>query len=136
MFHGILSDYTQSQLAKDHEEHPFHPLAAELAGEVVLDLGQAMKDAWSRRQTDVTPLMQIVRDRLIHPEHGGWMDQKVLDWAKRHPQAIRKATDRGWLAEHLPTHAALLHRQAGQLISHSQDLIRYYRRLREMERAR
>jgi hypothetical protein len=39
-------DPTHSQLAKDHDNHPFHTLAARLASEAVKQVGTAMFDCW------------------------------------------------------------------------------------------
>lgn len=127
------SDPTHSQLAKDHEKHLFHTLAAKLAQTAVLEIGKMMRESWHNDQTDVSLLMGCVKKHMIHPERSDWMDDIVLTWAKSNPDAVRKAADRGWLAENLRTHAHELRELAEKLLGGSREVIHYYRRLQEME---
>src|SRR5690606_10937993 len=44
-------DPTHSQLGKDHDDHPFHALAAKLAMHAVSQVGHAMNGRWSGKDS-------------------------------------------------------------------------------------
>ncbi|MCK6587631.1 MAG: type VI secretion system tip protein VgrG [Polyangiaceae bacterium] len=58
---------THSQIAKDHDDHPLHALAAELAKSAVLAVGEAMKKAWAGTLTPPEVCRTATR-YLVHPE--------------------------------------------------------------------
>jgi hypothetical protein len=80
---------THSQLAKDHDNHPFHTLAAELAKVAVKKVGSAVAAHWWKGDTTADPAL-IARDFLTHPFDTDWQDKLVTDWAKMHPQEVKR----------------------------------------------
>jgi hypothetical protein len=81
---------THSQLAKDHDDHPLHVLAATLAMGAVRDVGEVMLAAWmgQRRVEDVT---QAALKYLVQPEDisntatdaRAWVHKAATDWARK-----------------------------------------------------
>jgi len=122
------SDPTHSQLAKDHGEHIFHPIAAELAMEAVGFVGKKMKDTWDGNGS-ASIVINEIKAFMIHPETGSWMDKKTIDWSYKNRDRIIKATDKGWLAEQAKEHSHEIKREADKLVGNSRDVINYYKQL-------
>jgi len=68
---AVINDPTQtapshSMLAKDHDDHPLHAIAAQCAREAVKQIGAVMRDAWNgtKQADDVIALM---RQFFVHP---------------------------------------------------------------------
>ena len=80
---------THSQLAKDHDNHPFHTLAAELAKIAVKEVGSAVASHWWKGETTADPAL-IARGFLTHPFDTSWQDKLVADWARKHPQEVKR----------------------------------------------
>jgi hypothetical protein len=80
---------THSQLAKDHDNHPFHTLAAELAMVAVKEVGTAIAARWWKGDTTADPAL-IARGFLAHPFDTNWQDNLVTNWAKRHPHEVKR----------------------------------------------
>jgi hypothetical protein len=76
-------------LAKDHDNHPFHTLAAELAKEAVKKVGSAVAAHWWNGDATADPAL-IARGFMTHPFDTNWQDKLVADWAKRHPQEVKR----------------------------------------------
>jgi len=83
------TDPSHSQLAKDHDDHPLHTLAAELAMMAVARVGEAMRAAW-RKQPHADPA-RIAASFLAHPNDCSWQDQTVAAWARTHVAQIQRA---------------------------------------------
>ncbi|WP_050577296.1 HET-C-related protein [Pseudomonas cremoricolorata] len=77
---------THSQLAKDHDTHPFHELAALLAGYAVEQVGRAMHEFWAGNR-DRDPA-SVAKSFIGHPEVDDWQDEIVSTWADANPDAI------------------------------------------------
>ncbi|HEY4184902.1 MAG TPA: HET-C-related protein [Polyangia bacterium] len=58
---------THSQLAKDHDDHPLHVIAAQSARMMVTDVGTAMRDAW-QGQLAADGLVKRALAYLVHPD--------------------------------------------------------------------
>lgn len=58
---------THSQLAKDHDDHPLHAVAAQCAKLMVRDVGLAMRDAWQGTLTPDALSTRALR-YFIHPD--------------------------------------------------------------------
>jgi hypothetical protein len=58
---------THSQLAKDHDDHPLHVIAAQCARAMVADVGRAMRDAWNGT-VPANTLVQTALRYLVHPD--------------------------------------------------------------------
>jgi hypothetical protein len=57
---------THSQLAKDHDDHPLHAIAAKCAKLMVADVGLAMRDVWFG-QLSVNALVDRALAYMVHP---------------------------------------------------------------------
>lgn len=82
------TDPTHSQLAKDHAEHPFHELAASLAGMAVIDVVKAVVDHWNGVPGDDP--FSVASAYFTHPNDSQWQDETVRQWAEAHSEAIRR----------------------------------------------
>jgi hypothetical protein len=58
---------THSQLAKDHDDHPLHALAAQCARSMVADVGLGMRDAWQGRLSADDEVQRALR-YIVHPD--------------------------------------------------------------------
>ncbi|WP_049870401.1 HET-C-related protein [Pseudomonas cremoricolorata] len=77
---------THSQLAKDHDTHPFHELAALLAAYAVERVGWSMHAYWAGDH-DRDPAT-VAKSFIGHPDVDDWQDEIVATWANAHPDAI------------------------------------------------
>ena len=92
------TDPTHSQLAKDHDNHPFHTLAATLAQEAVKNVGAAIAKRWWRNDLSADPALIATR-YLTHPLDTTWQDEPVAKWAAKHPlQIVRGESATEWEA--------------------------------------
>lgn len=82
------TDPTHSQLAKDHDNHAFHTLAAGLAKIAVLDVGKAMSKAW-KNVPNADPA-NVARAYFVHPNDTTLMDSEVLRWARANPSNLKR----------------------------------------------
>jgi hypothetical protein len=88
---------THSQLAKDHDNHPFHVLAVKLAMSAVREVGKDMNARW-HGDVKVDPISTAAA-YLVHPMDCTWQDKIVSDWAMLHPQQIKRgASSTEWIA--------------------------------------
>jgi hypothetical protein len=83
------TDPTHSQLAKDHDNHPFHVIAAILAKEAVEQVGKAMAARWWNGNATIEPAA-IAAKLIAHPFDTTWQDALVATWAAKHPQEIKR----------------------------------------------
>jgi hypothetical protein len=82
------TDPSHSQLAKDHAEHPFHELAANLAGMAVINVVKAVVDHWNGVPVDDP--VAVASAYFTHPNDSQWQDETIEHWAATHPDAIRR----------------------------------------------
>lgn len=98
------NDPTHSQLAKDHDDHPLHALAAELAKGAVLDVGKKIQQAWTGQATAEEVVATAAR-YFVHPAHisagGGnaWVLDRVRAWVPGHGRLIARLGSRSWMVE-------------------------------------
>lgn len=92
---------THSQLAKDHDTHPFHQLAAYLATYAVKEVGRSMYQYW-QGDTERDPAT-LARSFILHPNDDNWHDDIVAAWEEmdreRSKGKIRQGSSLGDLAE-------------------------------------
>jgi len=81
---------SHSQLAKDHDTHPFHTLAVRMAAEAVKDVGQAMFDHWHGNSAGYGDPRALAEGMIVHPYDTDRFDQIVKDWALANPQRIEQ----------------------------------------------
>ncbi|SEN37510.1 Heterokaryon incompatibility protein Het-C [Duganella sp. CF517] len=81
------TDPTHSQLAKDHDNHPFHTLAASLAKVAVGQVGRAMAARWWGGDVSADPAA-VAASFIVHPLDTNWQDAMVKEWAAKHPQQV------------------------------------------------
>lgn len=143
---------THSQLAKDHDDHPLHVLAAHCARKAVFYVGQAVRRAWNHTGS-ADEVVQIARSFFIHPHHiqgpslGHLHEMKdmIRTWSQRHRSEIEALPSEGdidelraWghtIGEH---HDALVEDPNGYLNRRIDDFQRLQRETRRllMERGR
>nr|WP_268801108.1 type VI secretion system tip protein VgrG [Pseudomonas sp. BSw22131] len=82
------TDPTHSQLAKDHDTHPFHTLAVKLAKEAVRVVGQAMNNKWRGGETEDPA--QVIERFFTHPQDSTWQDPLVMEWAREHREEVKR----------------------------------------------
>lgn len=82
------TDPSHSQLAKDHDNHPFHTLAAVLAKEAVRDVGESLASHW-KGVVNANP-GSIAAGYLIHPFDSAWQDSIVAKWARANPAQVKR----------------------------------------------
>jgi hypothetical protein len=105
--HGSMStDPSHSQLAKDHDDHPLHTLAAELARRSVEEVGKAMYARW-KGQPGMDPA-RIASAFMVHPEDCSWQDAIVAAWARTHAPQIQRASSATALQHLHEAHAEAL----------------------------
>lgn len=108
---------THTQLAKDHDDHPLHVLAAECAKSAVKDIGERMAAIWKKPPAERAALTAELLDRaesyFVHPDlvvtSPGPPDNQVaiIDIVQRfandpaNAAAIARAGKRTVLDEHL-----------------------------------
>lgn len=81
---------THSQLAKDHDTHPFHTLAVQLATEAVRAVGQGMFNHWSGNGTANDDPRRLAERFFVHPNDTEWFTQIVNDWAQANPEKVEQ----------------------------------------------
>lgn len=63
---------THTQIAKDHDDHPLHQLAAKCAMSAVQDIGHRMAEIWAKPADERLTLAQTLLDRaesyFVHPD--------------------------------------------------------------------
>ncbi|MGC3894172.1 HET-C-related protein [Pseudomonas urmiensis] len=82
---------THSQLAKDHDTHPFHLIAQLLARYAVDKVGQSIYKYWQGDQ-EQDPV-EIASSFFWHPNDLDWQDEIVNLWASRNPEKIAEGTE-------------------------------------------
>ncbi len=101
------TDPTHSQLAKDHDDHPFHTIAAECAGIAAREVARQVAGAWARSGPTEQSAVNTAVGFLIHPEDlalapgTGAIDSAIRAWAGNpaNAAAIRKGSSQGWMRE-------------------------------------
>ncbi|AHG39450.1 PhcA [Pseudomonas syringae CC1557] len=84
------TDPSHSQLAKDHAQHPLHQLAALLARNAVLQVGQAVLSDWHGKEGAEGPAHVAARF-FTHPMDSDWQDVIVREWAEANPEQVERA---------------------------------------------
>ena len=72
---------SHSQLAKDHDHHHLHDLAAQLAMIAVRDTGKAMKAYWNGNKT--SDPVSVAKEYIVHPENMSInIEEYIKKWCK------------------------------------------------------
>jgi hypothetical protein len=91
---------THTQVAKDHDDHPFHDVAATMAVEAVGTVFDAMRERW-RGNASADPVACAL-SVLVHPRAS--TETKFIDiaeaWAKANTDAINRAKTPTWVQHH------------------------------------
>jgi hypothetical protein len=88
---------THSQLAKDHDTHPFHGLSVLLAQYAVEDVGRSMFQYW-QGDTARDPAT-LAKSYFTHPAIADWQDDIVQAWAHMNGDKIREGCSNASLSE-------------------------------------
>jgi len=81
---------THSQLAKDHDTHPFHALAVLLAAFAVRQVGQAMFNHWMNLGPEHGDPRILAERFIVHPNDTDWFTQIVENWARANPDKVEQ----------------------------------------------
>ncbi|WP_033018082.1 HET-C-related protein, partial [Pseudoalteromonas sp. BSi20652] len=84
------TDPTHSQLAKDHDVHPFHEIAALVAREAVAVAGKAIKGFWEGDKS-VNPIL-LTNSIIQHPDLMTLFEKEIIEWSNENEDKIRKGT--------------------------------------------
>jgi type VI secretion system secreted protein VgrG len=86
--HTGSTDPSHSQLAKDHDTHALHVIAAQLAKAVIKGVGKQMLKRW---EGDLTAdPAALAGSFMVHPLDCGWQDSRLDAWAKTHPKQMER----------------------------------------------
>ncbi|AVD81884.1 hypothetical protein C4Q28_06755 [Pseudomonas sp. SWI6] len=100
---------THSQLAKDHDTHPFHELAAYLATYAVEQVGRSMYEFW-QGNTERDPA-SVAMNFILHPDADNWHEDIVAAWEAKDPDGSRNKIQAGSRLEDLVQLQAQLERE-------------------------
>ncbi|MEJ7806460.1 MAG: HET-C-related protein [Telluria sp.] len=82
------TDPSHSQLAKDHDVHALHAIAANLSKAVVKGVGELMRRRW---EGDVkADPAALAGSFLVHPLDCNWQDERLSKWAKANPAKLER----------------------------------------------
>ncbi len=90
---SIGSNPSHSQLAKDHDTHFFHDIAAQLASTAVLEVGKLMRQSMDGKQVDRSPV-DMALSYICHPKDTNWYKAKLKGWANSNPINLKRAESR------------------------------------------
>jgi hypothetical protein len=86
--HTGSTDPSHSQLAKDHDVHALHAIAAQLSKAVIKGVGALMLKRW---EGDLTAdPAALAGSFMVHPLDCGWQDERLANWAKTHPAQLER----------------------------------------------
>lgn len=89
---SIGSNPSHSQLAKDHDVHPLHDIAAILAKDSVELVGKSLLKAYI--SNDVDDVINKAISRITHPKDAEWYKSILVDWAAKNQAKIERAQSR------------------------------------------
>jgi len=81
---------SHSQLAKDHDTHPFHTLAVALASAAVEAVGRAMFECWKGNGATARTPADIAESFMVHPNDTEWHEAIVRNWAQANPASVEQ----------------------------------------------
>ncbi|CAM3189381.1 HET-C-related protein [Pseudomonas plecoglossicida] len=81
---------THSQLAKDHDTHPLHGLAAMLASKAVEEVGRSMHEYWQGNESRDPASLAL--SFIRHAQDSDWQDPLVAAWAQDHAEEISQSS--------------------------------------------
>lgn len=98
---------THTQLAKDHDDHPIHDLAARLAIHAVRGVGRAIRDAWeSPPRATADEVVAVATSYIVHPWRIGSDDrahallERTERWASGNIAKVRRLEQMDWEDHH------------------------------------
>jgi uncharacterized Zn-binding protein involved in type VI secretion len=120
------TDPSHTQLAKDHDDHPFHVLAAELAQVAISKVGKAMANHWQGIPGDNPTALAAAY--LVHPFDCKWQDEQVLDWAQMHPKEVTRGKTSLWWDRLRAEHEDELRRKIKKMQKRNAEIWDYVQR--------
>jgi uncharacterized protein involved in type VI secretion and phage assembly len=81
---------THSQLAKDHDVHPFHEIAALVAQEAVSIAGESIKFYWEGNLQE-NPL-RVISNIIQHPDLHDLFEERIILWVNNNKEKVKKGT--------------------------------------------
>ena len=124
------SDPTHSQLAKDHDDHPLHELAALMAQEAVKDVGRELGKYW-KGESNLSPV-DVASSFFVHPDVkiNARIELKMIQWANQHGDHLRQTTYLTVIEEKTRTHFDAFNQEIesikGEIYPHFQKIKEYF----------
>ncbi|WP_282115235.1 HET-C-related protein [Pseudoalteromonas arctica] len=84
------TDPTHSQLAKDHDVHPFHEIAALVAQDAVSRAGKSIKFYWEGSVQE-NPL-RVIPNIIQHPDFHDLFEERIILWVNNNKEKVKKGT--------------------------------------------
>ena len=82
------TDPTHTQIAKDDAENSLNPLAGLLAAAAVGEIGSQIKECWKKKKKVKEVVHWADTRYFVHPCDTDWMEERVIEWAKKNPDKI------------------------------------------------
>ena len=124
------TDPSHSQLAKDHDSHPFHVLAANLAQEAIKDVARAMMAKWNGDQK-ANPGAKAAA-YLVHPNDTEWQHPAILNWKLGHAAEIARGESATEMEALRKKHEEELRDMVRQIRSRSKQVADYVEKYAEI----
>ena len=80
-------------------EHPLQDLAAQLAGEMVQQMGMAMRLTWNGKM-DIQDTIALAKSYLVHPKDLNSFDSLAENWSDANKDKITRAAEEDWYHNH------------------------------------
>lgn len=124
------TDPTHTQLAKDHDDHPLHTLAASLAEHAIVEVAKTVVTAWLHPAPDSEQtIVRVASSYICHPLDTTWMDVQVRSWAVGHHAEITRASSKTWLEHFQKQHWDKMRKKAESLFGKAKNALRLFMNL-------
>ena len=120
------TDPTHSQLAKDHDVHPFHEIAALVAQDAVSRAGKSIKFYWEGNLQE-NPL-RVISNIIQHPDFHDLFEERIILWVNN-KEKVKKGTYKTSIDEvhdHFNEQSKTLKDKINQTQSNFRDIYDYF----------
>ncbi len=111
---------SHTQLAKDHDDHPLHDLAARMARDAVANVFTVTRAAWRGRATGAQ-VGEVAASYFVHPDfvaHGSnaWTSLELASGERFSRAEMRRLTNPRWAAQVRHRHWRVMRRRAAVIL--------------------
>lgn len=124
------TDPSHSQVSKDHDTHPFHVIAADLAQAAIAEVCRAMMARWTGDNT-ADPCAKAAAF-LVHPYDTVWQEPKVKFWMSAHPAQIARGESATEMAALRKVHEAELRNMIKRIQRANKQVADYVKKFPEV----